>query len=196
MFVLQKVKGHENIVQMHDVFESRSKFCIILDYLGGGQLFDRIIDAGFFNEKFASNLFYQMCKALSYIHELGIIHRDIKPQNLIFETKADDSRLKLIDFGFAVSFDPKIVKNKKDKKNKDNDDNDDEDDENEVKTDADTGKLREVCGTPNYMAPEILEEKPYDAGVDMWAAGCILHTMYVFVFFVFVVVKYIYHYIR
>ena len=134
---------------MHDVFESRSKFCIVLDYLSGGQLFDRIIESGFFNEEMASKLFYQMCRALEFIHNLGIIHRDIKPQNLIFENDSEDARIRLIDFGFAINA-PK-------------------EDENI--------ELTQVVGTPNYMAPEVLNEKAYNTQIDVYSAGVILHTM-------------------
>lgn len=135
----------ENIVRLHDVFDSRSKLCLVLDLCSGGELFDRIIEKGHFNEKMAAQSFRQMCEALSFMHNLQIVHRDLKPENLLFASKLDSSALKLIDFGLAGS--------------------------------CKDGPLKTPCGTPNYVAPEILRRQPYGIQVDMWSAGVILYII-------------------
>lgn len=67
----------------------------------GGELFDRIISQGHFTENQARNLFGQIMRSLLYCHKHGICHRDLKPENFLFATKADDSDLKIIDFGLS-----------------------------------------------------------------------------------------------
>jgi calcium/calmodulin-dependent protein kinase I len=137
--------SHPNIVKLHDVFDSRSKMCLVLDLLEGGELFDRIIEKGHFRESDAANCFAQMVLALKYLHDKQIVHRDLKPENLLFATKANDSAIKLIDFGLAGSI-------------KD-------------------GLLKTPCGTPNYVAPEILRRQKYGVQADMWSIGVILYII-------------------
>jgi len=136
---------HPNIIRMHDIFDSRSKMCLVLDLMEGGELFDRIIEKGHFSEKDAANSFVQMVQALGYLHEKHIVHRDLKPENLLFEKKSNDSAIKLIDFGLAGS-----CKN---------------------------GELKTPCGTPNYVAPEILRRSKYGTQADMWSIGVILYII-------------------
>lgn len=74
----------------------------------GGELFDRIMDKGCFSEAEARYIFLQIIQALNYCHTNGICHRDLKPENFLFLTKADDSPIKVIDFGLSTLFeDPK-----------------------------------------------------------------------------------------
>jgi calcium/calmodulin-dependent protein kinase I len=137
--------SHENIVSLYDVFDSRSKMCLVLDLLEGGEVFDRIIEKGHFSEKDAARSFGQMVAALAYLHSKKIVHRDLKPENLLFASKNNEADLKLIDFGLAGSCAHK--------------------------------PLKTPCGTPNYVAPEILKRQPYGTQVDMWSAGVILYII-------------------
>jgi len=136
---------HDNIIRMHDVFDSRSKMCLVLDLMEGGELFDRIIEKGHFSERDAANAFVQMVDALGYLHDKHIVHRDLKPENLLFEKKSNDSAIKLIDFGLAGS--------------------------------CKDGLLKTPCGTPNYVAPEILRRSSYGTQADMWSIGVILYII-------------------
>jgi calcium/calmodulin-dependent protein kinase I len=142
--IMRQVK-HKNIVQLHDVFDSKSKMCLVLDLLEGGELFDRIIEKGHLTEKLAADSFAQIVSALGFLHAKMIVHRDLKPENLLYETKDDASPIKLIDFGLAGS-----CKN---------------------------APLKTPCGTPNYVAPEILRRQPYGVQSDMWSAGVILYII-------------------
>ena len=69
----------------------------------GGELMERIVAMRTFSEKDASRLFRQMCDAVEWCHSKRVVVRDLKPENFIFETKAQDSAIKLTDFGLATS---------------------------------------------------------------------------------------------
>jgi serine/threonine protein kinase len=136
---------HDNIIKLFDIFDSRSKMCLVLELLEGGELFDRIIEKGHFSEADASRSFVQMVEALEYLHSKQIVHRDLKPENLLFATKAANAPIKLIDFGLAGS--------------------------------CKDGLLKTPCGTPNYVAPEILRRAKYGTQADMWSIGVILYII-------------------
>jgi len=72
-----------------------------MELCDGGELFDRIIDKGQFSESEARQIFTQMLQAIYYCHTKGIAHRDLKPENFLFLTKAEDSPIKVIDFGLS-----------------------------------------------------------------------------------------------
>ncbi len=126
--ILERLQ-HPNIVGQIDFFEEEKYFYIILEYLDGGELFDRIVKKTFYNEKEARDLVLVVLGAIKYIHGINVIHRDLKPENLLLTSKDDDANLKLADFGFAV----------------------------EVKGMS----VSSQCGTPGYIAPEILGNQLY-----------------------------------
>lgn len=70
----------------------------------GGELFDRIIEKEKFSENEARDIFIQIMQALNYCHSNKICHRDLKPENFLLLTKADDSPIKVIDFGLSTIF--------------------------------------------------------------------------------------------
>lgn len=90
---------HPNIMKIKGFYKTNNHLYIISEYLCGGELFDRIIEAHNFNEVQAANLIQQILSAVSYLHKRGIIHRDLKPENIVFETASKDSLIKIIDFG-------------------------------------------------------------------------------------------------
>ncbi|ETO29114.1 hypothetical protein RFI_08008, partial [Reticulomyxa filosa] len=93
--------NHENIVQLYDVYEDRHKLHLVMEYLPGGELFDRIADVDSFSETQAAHYLKQILNALDHMHDQHILHLDLKPENIIFESKDTDAKLKLIDFGMA-----------------------------------------------------------------------------------------------
>eukprot|EP01083_Nonionella_stella_P061795 160909_1 len=99
--LLSLAHEHPNIITYHQVFEDVQHLYIVMNYCGGGELFERISRDQKFSEQKASNLFRQMMSCLYYIHQLGIAHCDLKPENFIFETDKEDSAILLIDFGMA-----------------------------------------------------------------------------------------------
>jgi calcium/calmodulin-dependent protein kinase I len=93
---------HPNIVQAFDFFEEVPQFNVILEYIDGGELFDRIVKKTFYNEKEARDLVCIVLSAIKYLHDKNIVHRDLKPENLLLTSKLDDANIKIADFGFAT----------------------------------------------------------------------------------------------
>ncbi len=90
---------HPNIMKIKGFYKTNNHLYIISEYLAGGELFDRIVEAHNFNEAQASAIIEQILSAVSYLHKRGVIHRDLKPENIVFESTAKDSLVKIIDFG-------------------------------------------------------------------------------------------------
>ncbi|KAJ3362424.1 Protein kinase [Allomyces javanicus] len=93
---------HRNIVCVHDVIETPTQICIVMEYLAGGELFDHIVKNHHLGEDEARRFVQQIVAAVDYCHQHSVIHRDLKPENLLL---TDESTLKLIDFGFVNTFD-------------------------------------------------------------------------------------------
>eukprot|EP01060_Flectonema_neradi_P029472 TRINITY_DN4083_c5_g1_i1.p1 TRINITY_DN4083_c5_g1~~TRINITY_DN4083_c5_g1_i1.p1 ORF type:complete len:351 (+),score=56.91 TRINITY_DN4083_c5_g1_i1:153-1055(+) len=140
---IMKLLDHENVLSMRDVLQTSKNIYLILDLLTG-DLFYKLNEAKWFDEKTALYYFHQLIAGLNYLHGQGIAHRDLKPENLLL---TDDGQLKIADFGFS-----RLLHNKQ--------------------------LLLTVCGTPNYMAPEVLKERGYDGKIaDIWSCGVILYAM-------------------
>jgi calcium/calmodulin-dependent protein kinase I len=94
--------NHPNIVQALDFFEEEDYFYVVLEYLDGGELFERLIEKAVYTEGEARDLFTVLLRAVKYCHDKDLVHRDIKPENILMTSRTDDISLKLADFGFAV----------------------------------------------------------------------------------------------
>ncbi|KAJ3269893.1 hypothetical protein HDV01_000828 [Terramyces sp. JEL0728] len=135
--VLRKItKGHKNIISLYDLY-------LVLDLCIGGELFERLTDAGQFYEKDAAKIVRTVADALMYLHENNIVHRDIKPENLLFKNREPESELVVADFGLAVMLEYP------DKK----------------------CSVKTSCGTPGYMAPEMILKLGHGKPVDLWAVA-------------------------
>lgn len=143
--VLHKIK-HPNIVALDDIYESGGHLYLIMQLVSGGELFDRIVEKGFYTERDASRLIFQVLDAVKYLHDLGIVHRDLKPENLLYYSLDEDSKIMISDFGLSKMEDPSSV-------------------------------LSTACGTPGYVAPEVLAQKPYSKAVDCWSIGVIAYIL-------------------
>jgi calcium/calmodulin-dependent protein kinase I len=139
---------HPNIVKLLDFFEEEKFFYVVLEFLPGGELFERIVKKSFYNEKEARDVVRTVCLGMKYCHDRGIAHRDLKPENLLLTTANDDAIVKIADFGFA-------------------------------KRSCGVGSslLETHCGTPVFMAPEILRNQSYSLAVDMWSIGVITYIL-------------------
>ncbi|XP_072900397.1 serine/threonine-protein kinase H1-like [Hemitrygon akajei] len=145
--VLRRV-SHRNIVQLIEVFETQDRIYMVMELATGGELFDRVIAKGSFTERDATRVLQMVLDGIKYLHTLGITHRDLKPENLLYYHPGSDSKILVTDFGLASSG------------NKGGD-----------------WCMRTTCGTPEYIAPEILLRKPYTNAVDMWALGVISYIL-------------------
>jgi len=139
--------NHPHCVTLYEMFETKQKLFMVMELLTGGELFDRIVKKGSYSEKEASVVVGSIASALEYLHSTGIVHRDLKPENLIYLNKNDDSPLKITDFGLA-KFRPN--------QNMD---------------------MYTACGTPGYVAPEVLKGENYSSAVDLWSLGVILYVL-------------------
>lgn len=150
---IMKMINHHHVVSVKDVFATSAKIFIVLEFVGGGELFDKIANEGRLSEDKARFYFKQLAEGLEHCHDRGICHRDLKPENLLLDT---DGNLKISDFGFSTLSigDP----------------------------DGDGGARAELlhttCGTPNYVAPEVLGKDGYDGKkADVWSVGVILYVL-------------------
>ncbi len=90
--------SHPNIVQMHSYFEADGRFCLVMEYIEGGSLRELSRKIGPIPEKRALHILKQIAKALSHAHSKGIIHRDVKPSNILLD---ENDNVKVMDFGIA-----------------------------------------------------------------------------------------------
>ncbi|GAA0157870.1 non-receptor serine/threonine protein kinase [Lithospermum erythrorhizon] len=99
--ILNLLSNHPNLTHLHKVYEDDKYLHIIMDLCSGEDLFDRISRSGFFSEREAAPVFTQLIGAIAHCHRMGVAHRDIKPDNVLFDSWG---RLKLADFGSAEWF--------------------------------------------------------------------------------------------
>ena len=138
-----KQLDHPNIVKLIDVFEDSRHWCLVMELMLGGELFDQILKIDQFSEYDAREIVKSIIGAIGYCHEQGIAHRDIKPENLLLTSKdLSTSAVKIADFGLARLLDESTL-------------------------------CSTTCGTPGYVAPEILQQKPYRFPCDYWSIGVV-----------------------
>ncbi|XP_041864512.1 serine/threonine-protein kinase 36 isoform X2 [Melanotaenia boesemani] len=135
---------HPNIVQLYDSFETETEVVVVTEF-AEGQLFQILEDDGNLPESQVREIACQLVSALYYLHSHRILHRDMKPQNILI---GKSGVVKLCDFGFARAMS------------------------------VSTLVLTSIKGTPLYMSPELVEEKPYDHTADLWSLGCILYELH------------------
>ncbi|XP_022915732.1 ribosomal protein S6 kinase alpha-5-like isoform X2 [Onthophagus taurus] len=99
--LLRACQGHDNIVNLHDVIIDDAHTYLILEFLRGGELLDRIRKKSKFTESEASGILRKLVSAVSFMHTHGVVHRDLKPENLLFTSNDENAEIKVVDFGFA-----------------------------------------------------------------------------------------------
>lgn len=95
---IMKSIRHPFIADLYEIFETDSHLFLVMEYCRKGELFNLIVDEGRLEEEYAAFLFHQVVEALFYLHELGVAHRDVKPENILLDS---DNQVKLIDFGLS-----------------------------------------------------------------------------------------------
>ncbi|OHT01178.1 RAC family serine/threonine-protein kinase like protein [Tritrichomonas foetus] len=135
---------HPFLVSAHYTFQTPEKLFMVLDYVPGGELFNRLKVETKFNEQRAKLYAAEIMLGLGKLHSLGLIFRDLKPENILVGA---DGHLRITDFGL-------------------------------VKTNmSSTTTTNTFCGTPEYMAPEMIQQLPYTKAVDWWSFGVLLFEM-------------------
>ena len=167
--------SHPNIVRLHEMVETDRYIGIILEYASGGELFDYILTHRYLKDNAARKLFAQLVSGVGYLHKKGIVHRDLKLENLLLDRNRN---IIITDFGFANTFNPRDelgedieykLTNREFVKKMDlerlNDDG------------FRRGDLMQTsCGSPCYAAPELVVTDSLYTGrkVDVWSCGVIL----------------------
>ena len=142
--IMSKLRQHINIVKLFELFETEEHYCLAMENIVGGNLLNAINKMNKIPENLAKIIFKQLIQALQYIHSNGIVHRDIKPDNILLDL---DNTIKICDFGVS-----KII--------------------------PEGQLIQDSCGTPAFVAPEILLEYPYDPyPTDIWSSGVVLYAM-------------------
>lgn len=98
---------HPHVTRLFDVYESSDTLYLIMECMDGGELFDRVTELKQFSERDAADAVWQMLLALNYLHSHGMVHRDLKLENFLYDQK-NSSHLKLIDFGFSKVWEPNV----------------------------------------------------------------------------------------
>jgi calcium-dependent protein kinase len=101
-----KDMDHPNIVKMYEFLEDEKRIYIVTEICKGGELFDEILNKSKFDEKDAAVVMRQLLSAINYCHKKSIVHRDLKPENMLLEQDKDLEKLKIVDFGTSLTFDP------------------------------------------------------------------------------------------
>eukprot|EP00181_Compsopogon_caeruleus_P002337 CAMPEP_0184683604 /NCGR_PEP_ID=MMETSP0312-20130426/11971_1 /TAXON_ID=31354 /ORGANISM="Compsopogon coeruleus, Strain SAG 36.94" /LENGTH=258 /DNA_ID=CAMNT_0027136069 /DNA_START=352 /DNA_END=1128 /DNA_ORIENTATION=+ len=138
---------HPNVVKTIDVFETRNTLYLVMEYMGGGELFDIIAEEKTFTEEKAIQVMREILQGVAYLHENGIVHRDIKPENILCVKRDWPLTVKVCDFGLA----------------------------NIVPGEGE-GTLTSMVGTCVYRAPEMVRHLGHGPAVDLWACGVILYV--------------------
>ena len=164
---VQQENGHPNICGLREHFSSGDFYYLVMDLVDGGELFDHLVERGeAYAEVDAARLIRELASALNFLHGIGIVHGDIKPENLMLSSKDDDTAtVQLVDFGCAQL----------------------QDDHNSISSSR--VPLASVSHTPAYSPPERLRAAAarrrskrstttvLDPSMDMWAVGVILHIL-------------------
>ncbi|KAK5632683.1 hypothetical protein RRF57_008397 [Xylaria bambusicola] len=170
--------SHPNIVRLHEMSETERHIGIVLEYASGGELFDYILNHRYLKDQAARRLFAQLISGVGYLHKKGIVHRDLKLENLLLDRNRN---IIITDFGFANTFDAADELTEEEELNLP--------DRDFVKrTGLDKTKpngmrrgdlMQTSCGSPCYAAPELVVSDSLYTGrkVDVWSCGVILYAM-------------------
>ena len=154
---------HPNIVRLFEVIEDDKYYNLIQELCTGGELLTRA-QKNQLKEKDIARIFYQIMSGVAYIHGIGIVHRDLKLENVLFLTEEPNSPIKIIDFGFSVF----MGKNNEMSKEKES--------ESQDPKKGGFKRLKSKVGTLYYISPEIIKGN-YDEKCDIWACGVILYIL-------------------
>jgi len=101
--ITSKLKGNPHICQTYSVYESDDNYWLVMELIQGGELFEHLIHSGAYSEAKAAIFLRQFAEALSFVHASGVVHGDLKPENLLLSSwNNEDAELKLVDFGCSV----------------------------------------------------------------------------------------------
>nr|XP_055044612.1 myosin light chain kinase 2, skeletal/cardiac muscle [Misgurnus anguillicaudatus]XP_055044613.1 myosin light chain kinase 2, skeletal/cardiac muscle [Misgurnus anguillicaudatus] len=138
--------SHPNILQLYEAFEVKNQVVLIVEYVEGGELFDRIVDETCpLTEVDAMVIVKQICEGVQYMHQMYVLHLDLKPENILLVNQSSH-QVKIIDFGLARRYKPRE-------------------------------KLKVSFGTPEFLAPEVVNFDFVSFPTDMWTVGVVTYML-------------------
>ena len=159
--IMKRVR-HRHVVGLYELYESASCIWLILELVQGGDLNFYIANTSHYSEAIVSKHFKQILMGIHYLHSRGVVHRDLKLDNILLNGDYESGDIKIADFGLSALV--QLGTRGYDK-------------EESGKRKRFNG-LREMWGTALYFAPELIDQA-YGPQADMWSAGCILYEMLV-----------------
>ena len=159
---LLRIAGeHRSICSYKELFEGNDAWYIVTELARGGELFDRLVERGAYNAVGAASVMRELVDAVAYLHQMGIAHLDLKPENVLLKSdETDASDVRLVDFGSARFIGRDVIGGA-----------------------IHSGRLSctrasSLAGaTPAYAAPEVLRGDAYDESADLWSLGVILYLL-------------------
>jgi len=146
--ILKSIR-HNNIIHFEEIYETGQSLFIIMECVNGGELFTEVGENGPLSEKSASHILKQIGDGVSYLHDNNITHRDLKLENiLIYKEASGIISIRLTDFGLSKKMNL-----------------------------SDEQFMRTRCGTPAYVAPEVILGLDYTKMIDIWSIGVVLYVM-------------------
>lgn len=147
--VLEMGIDHPHLIKLHKVYETASEFVLILEYAAGGEIFDHCVGVkDTFSENSSRRLMRQILDAVHFLHTNDIVHLDLKPQNILLSKDGSDPDSVIKLVDFGLS---KYIS---------------------------AGlEIREILGTPDYVAPEVLNYEPLSTATDMWSLGVVAYVL-------------------
>jgi len=147
--VLKKLEN-PYIIKLYDIFDTEDDLYLVMERVYGGELFERICEKEQYSETDAKKVMKQLLSAIQYFHSVDIVHRDLKPENILLKLDKSDTCIKVTDFGLSRIIERCVGQDE---------------------------MMQTACGTPGYVAPEILKGNGYNKEIDMWSAGVIMYIL-------------------
>jgi len=147
---IMKQLNHPYVVKLHEVYETPKKIYIIMENYDGGELVSKIREKSYCSEEDVRIIMSRLADAVAYLHEQGIVHRDLKPENILLSTEDPEDMYNIKVMDFGLA------------------------------TCKDSGTMIEnICGTPFYMAPEVVDNLGYSQQCDIWSIGIMMYLLLV-----------------
>ncbi|KAJ2554141.1 Serine/threonine-protein kinase Sgk2, partial [Coemansia sp. RSA 1933] len=156
--VLERTVKHPFLVGLQCAFQTKEKLFFCLDYVNGGELFFHLQRERRFGENRARFYAAEITSALAYLHGMDVVYRDLKPENCLLDA---DGHVKIVDFGLAKEVGPVVWRTEG----------------SALYSVEEGGKTGTFCGTPEYLAPEVLLRQRYGKEVDWYCLGAVLYEM-------------------
>ncbi|KAJ1894381.1 Serine/threonine-protein kinase Sgk2 [Kickxella alabastrina] len=156
--VLERTVEHPFLVGLQCAFQTKEKLFFCLDYVNGGELFFHLQRERRFGENRSRFYAAEIGSALSYLHSMDVVYRDLKPENCLLDARG---HVRIVDFGLAKEVGPVVWRTEG----------------SALYSVEEGGKTGTFCGTPEYLAPEVLLRQRYGKEVDWYCLGAVLFEM-------------------